>query len=210
MELSQFHVTAAGLYQVQIIILKRPWSDIWCPCFHYFCSLTHTRTHTPQLTTHLSPHKCNRNSTVFVGGPGCYLTSPSTPAYSTVFACFSTRLQCKALQGEINFNQSRFPAASGKRVYTSQFWWTRTRLFTPKSHSQVLRPWIVASCHLSIKGGNVHTHAAYHFSWGMRWAKWIINELILQAVAHKFALTQWMYTVTLFECVCYFMCMQFI
>lgn len=67
MELSQFHVTAAGLYQVQIIILKRPWSDIWCPCFHYFCSLTHTRTHTPQLTTHLSPHKCNRNSTVFVG-----------------------------------------------------------------------------------------------------------------------------------------------
>lgn len=171
-------------------------------------SLTHMHTH------HSWPLTCLHTSVIAIQqslwGPGCYLTSPSTSAYSTVFACFSTRLQCKALQGEINFNQSRFPAASGKRVYTSQFWWTRTRLCDFGVKSQVLRPWIVASCHLSIKGGNVHTHAAYHFSWGMRWAKWIINELILQAVAHKFALTQWMYTVTLFECVCYFMCIQFI
>lgn len=46
------------------------------------------------------------------------LISPTTSAYSTIFTCFTILLKCKALQGEITFNQSRFPAASGTRVYT--------------------------------------------------------------------------------------------
>lgn len=87
------------------------------------------------------------------------LISPTTSAYSTVFTCFAILLKCKALQGEITFNQSWFPAASGTRVYISQSWWTRTQMCDFEwVKSQVLRPWIVPSSQPSIKSGNVRKH----------------------------------------------------
>lgn len=136
-------------YPVEIIISKYHHLNlIWCLCFH-----SHT-----QLTTHLPPLSLqyNHNPTVFVeltsssdGGWGlsCYLSArPRLPTRPSLRVS-PILLRCKALRGEINFNQSRFPAASGKRVYTSQFWWTRTGLCDFGVKSQVLGPWIGSLFH---------------------------------------------------------------
>lgn len=137
---------------------------------------------------HSPPHKYtvqhNHNYTVFVDltsssgegrGLSCYLSAhPRLPTWPS-FACFAILLQCKALRGEINFNQSHSPAALGKRVCTPQFWWTRTQLCDFGVKSQARGPWIVPSDHHSIKGGDVrhtHPHAANHLSWGAA-ANWI-------------------------------------
>lgn len=109
-------------------------------------SSTHTHTPTPLYSWPLIRlHTGLQCNCIEGGGWELLLISPTTSAYSTVFACFTILLQCKALQGEINFIQSRFPAALGKRVYTSQFWWTRIRLCDFRVKSQVLGPWIVLS-----------------------------------------------------------------
>lgn len=94
-------------------------SDIWVS--H---SCAHTRacmqSHSWPLTHPHMSIQYNHDSPVFVdltlsnrGGwrVVLLLNGPFTSAYWTVFACFAILLRCKALWGEINFNQSRFPTA---------------------------------------------------------------------------------------------------
>lgn len=74
--------------------LKRPWFDAGV-------STSSPHTYTPQLTTHLSPHKHNRNSTVFVGA--CLLLNK--PIHVCLLDHLCVFLYSAAMQSSARGNQ---------------------------------------------------------------------------------------------------------